>query len=237
MRHIFNLFRYPLKTRLHWWRLFLWLWVVSLPRCGALSVLAAGLDIFCLGVKELLFLLSFPPYFCLCEVLMDLYVAQLPFSLLPQMFLTITTITFLFFFHHRDRNCLLAVLSILCIVWLSQLSQNAALSAFTVSLSLSCWRGRSWSHLWYQIFSWREGNVLTDGTTAILSRSGLCVWVCILIRKNGSLGLALHIEEIWGFSLCISRVHKCYVCFTKSNKDAAIKAAPYYRALRQYNTA
>lgn len=32
-------------------------------------------DIFCLRRKELLFLFSFPQYFCLCEVLIDLYVA------------------------------------------------------------------------------------------------------------------------------------------------------------------
>lgn len=61
-------------------------------------MLAARLDIFCLGVKELLFLLSFPPYFCLCEVLIDLYATQLPFSVLPQMFVTITTLTFSLFF-------------------------------------------------------------------------------------------------------------------------------------------
>lgn len=29
-------------------------------------------DIFCLRLKELFFLFSFPPYFCLCEVLIDL---------------------------------------------------------------------------------------------------------------------------------------------------------------------
>lgn len=52
-------------------------------------------DIFCLGLKELVFLLSFPLYFCLREVLMDLYVVQLPFSVQHQMFVRITTLTFL----------------------------------------------------------------------------------------------------------------------------------------------
>lgn len=52
-------------------------------------------DIFCLRLKELFFLHSFPHYFCLCEVLMDLYVARLPFSVRHQMFVRITTLTFL----------------------------------------------------------------------------------------------------------------------------------------------
>lgn len=52
-------------------------------------------DIFCLRLKELFFLYSFPHYFCLCEVLIDLYVAQLPFSVQHQMFVRITTLTFL----------------------------------------------------------------------------------------------------------------------------------------------
>lgn len=52
-------------------------------------------DIFCLRLKELFFLLSFPHYFCLCEVLMDLYVVRLPFGIRHQMFVRITTLTFL----------------------------------------------------------------------------------------------------------------------------------------------
>lgn len=51
-------------------------------------------DIFCLRLKELVFLFSFPHYFCLCEVLMDLHVARLPFSVQCQMFVRITTLTF-----------------------------------------------------------------------------------------------------------------------------------------------
>lgn len=51
-------------------------------------------DIFCLRLKELLFLFGFPHYFCLCKVMMDLYVAQLPFSVQHQMFVRITTPTF-----------------------------------------------------------------------------------------------------------------------------------------------
>lgn len=66
-------------------------------------------DIFCLGLKELLFLFSFPHYFCLCEVLTDLYVARLPFSVKHQMFARITALTF---FCNSDSDCLLAVLSI-----------------------------------------------------------------------------------------------------------------------------
>lgn len=52
-------------------------------------------DIFCLRLKELFFLLSFPHYFCLFEVLMDLYVVRLPLSVRHQMFVRITTLTFL----------------------------------------------------------------------------------------------------------------------------------------------
>lgn len=52
-------------------------------------------DIFCLRLKELLFLFSFPHYFCLFEVLRDLYVARLPFCVQHQMFVRITAITFL----------------------------------------------------------------------------------------------------------------------------------------------
>lgn len=66
-------------------------------------------DIFCLRLKELFFLFSFPHYFCLCEVLMDLYVALLPLSVQHQMFVRITTLTL---FCHNDRNCLLAALSV-----------------------------------------------------------------------------------------------------------------------------
>lgn len=142
-------------------------------------------DIFCLGLTELFFLFSFPHYFCLCEVLMDLYVAQLPFSVWHQMFARITTPAF-FFFCHSDRNCLLAVLSIRqCVIVMSQ--------SYTASLCralFSCVRNFTLMLAREELKSfmiWQTERPLSSHTVG-----------CVSVHFNQEKYLCGYNEEVWG---------------------------------------
>lgn len=179
--------------------------ITAKVRCPVSAV--SWTDIFCLGLKALLFLFGFPPLFLFEWSVDRLISCTASFKCkAPDVYENNNPI-FLFCISHNERVCLKAVLSIwLCMIVTAQSYAAClylALFSCVCAVSHSYWRGRSWSHLWYQIFSWRAW---TSWQTEqpLSSHTEWCVWACILIRekerkKNGSVGLKLHIEKVWGF--------------------------------------